>query len=84
MAAGEGVLLRSLKGGAAEEELSIPETATKNEDNAFVGVLEATILNEKEGDVTNFVLSKVNNVVGFHKANNTPIAAWKAYLPVKN
>ena len=83
VAAGEGVLLRSLNGGEATEEVPIKE-AEKNENNAFVGVLEAKTLKETDGNVTNFVLSKKNGVVGFYKANNTPISAWKAYLPVEN
>ena len=84
VAAGEGVLIRSLNGGAVEEELPIAADATANEDNAFVGVLEATTLSNTEGNATNFVLSKVDGVVGFFKANNTQLAAGKAYLPVEN
>ena len=83
VAAGEGVLLRSLNGGSAEETLPTTKT-TKNADNAFVGVSEAVILNETSGDYTNFVLSKKDNVVGFFKANNTRVATGKAYLPVKD
>ena len=83
VAAGEGVLLRSINGGAATEELPIKATE-KNEGNEFVGVLEAKVLQEKEGNVTNFILSKKNGEIGFYKANKNPIAAWKAYLPVTN
>ena len=82
VAAGEGVLLRSLNGEKTTEELPIKATE-KNDDNAFVGVLEAKTLQETEGNVTNFVLSKVNGEVGFFKANDTMISAWKAYLPVE-
>ena len=84
VAAGEGVLLRSLGGGAVEEELPVVNDATANVDNAFVGVLEATTLNGTDGNVTNFVLSEKDGEVGFFKANSTPIAAGKAYLPVEN
>ena len=84
VAAGEGVLLRSLSDAAAKEKLPIIESATKNSDNAFVGVLTPMTLNEKDGDTTNFVLSEKDGVLGFYKANNTPIARGKAYLPVKN
>lgn len=83
VAAGEGVLLRSLSGGATQEILPVAE-ATKNEGNAFVGTLEDVILSETEGSVTNFVLSKVDGVVGFYKANGTKVVAGKAYLPVEN
>ena len=84
VAAGEGVLLRSLTGDMAEETLQILETTIKSEDNAFAGTLHDIIgLPEKSGNFTNFVLFKKDGVVGFYKANNTPIAAWKAYLPVE-
>ena len=84
VAAGEGVLLRSINGGATTEELPTAVDAEEDADNAFVGTLTATTLSEKDGNITNFVLSKKNDVVGFYKASNTPIAAWKAYLPVEN
>ena len=83
VAAGEGVLLRSLNGGEATEDVAIKATE-KSEGNAFVGVLEAKTLKEKDGNVTNFVLSNVNGEVGFFKANDTRISAWKAYLPVED
>ena len=84
VAAGEGVLIRSLNDGEATEELPTAADAEKDADNAFVGTLTATTLSEKNGNITNFVLFKKNGVVGFYKANNTPIAAGKAYLPVAN
>lgn len=83
VAAGEGVLLRSLSGGSAEETLPTIK-ATKNDDNAFAGTLVTILLNETNGDYTNFVLTKKDGVVGFFKANNTTVAAGKAYLPVKD
>ena len=84
VAKGEGVLLRSLSGDAATEYLPVAANATENTDNAFVGVLEDTTLSETDGgNITNFVLSKVNGVVGFFKANDTKVAAGKAYLPVE-
>ena len=83
VAAGEGVLLRSLNGGEVTEDVAIKATE-KDEGNAFVGVLEAKTLQETDGNVTNFVLSKVDGEVGFFKANDTKISAWKAYLPVED
>ena len=83
VAAGEGVLLRSLNGGEVTEELPINE-AEKHEGNAFVGTLEAIVLKEKVDNVTNFILGKNANVLGFYKANDTRLAAWEAYLPVEN
>ena len=84
VAAGEGVLLRSLNGGAVEKELPIAVDATPNEDNAFVGVLEYTIKANKEGDATIFVLAEKNGSVDFFTAKEMHIDAGKAYLPIKN
>ena len=83
VAAGEGVLLRSLNGGEATEELPI-EAAEKHEDNAFVGTLSAIVLKEKVDNATNFILGWNSGTLGFYKANNTPLPAWQAYLPVEN
>lgn len=84
VAAGEGILLRSLAGGAVEEEVTVDDNITANTDNAFVGTLTDIILPATEDNATNFVLSKVDGVVGFFRANNTPIAAGKAYLPIES
>ena len=85
VAAGEGVLIRSLSGDAVEEELpTIDAETAMNADNAFVGTLTGITLPATENGVTNFVLSKVNGVIGFFKADNTAVAAGKAYLPVEN
>jgi len=82
VAAGEGVLLYA-DGGATENISVATGTVSANEGNAFVGVKEAATLSETNSDgTTNFVLSKESDVVGFYKANNTSIAAGKAYLPV--
>lgn len=55
-----------------------PQTA--NEDNALVGVLEATTLDQTSGSNTLFYL----NASGFVKvpASGMTLAAGKAYLPV--
>lgn len=87
--AGEGVLLRSLNGGTAEESLPLSidvDMDTENALNEFVGVLKQTTIyetNSTYSDNTNFVLSKVDDVVGFYKAkqNGTTVDAGKAYLP---
>ncbi len=80
----EGVLLRSIEGGAVTENIAVAATATKNEGNAFVGTLTDITVNETEGENTNYVLSKENDVMGFYKAAvaGTKVAAGKAYLPV--
>ena len=86
VAAGEGVLIRSLEGGTAAEYMLVDNGISKATDNAFVGTLtEITVTTTSaDGLVTNYVLSKKNNVVGFYKANpsGTKVAAGKAYLPV--
>lgn len=80
VAAGEGVVLRSVSGGAAEEEVAVANPQTANEDNALVGVLEATTLDQTSGSNTLFYL----NASGFVKvpASGMTLAAGKAYLPV--
>ncbi len=83
----EGVLLRSIEGGAVTENIAVAATATKNEGNAFVGTLTDITVNETDGNNTNYVLSKENGVMGFYKAKTeadggTKVAAGKAYLPV--
>ena len=83
VAAGEGVLLRSLNGGEVTEELPINK-AEKHEGNAFVGTLETIVLKEKVDNVTNFILGRNSGILGFYKANDTRLAAWEAYLPVTN
>ena len=84
VAKGEGVLLRSINGGAAEENIDMTVNETKDESNAFVGTLEDITVNETDGDNTNYVLSKENDAMGFYKAavTGTNVAAGKAYLPV--
>ena len=90
---GEGVLLRSLNGGAATENLPLVTSNLGGYKNSFVGVVDngirkEVIVPEKEEDsnVTNFVLSKKNGVIGFYKAKpeGTKVALGKAYLPVEN
>lgn len=83
-AAGEGVLLRSVGGGATSEPLPVLATATKAEDNAFVGTLSDINVLEDDGTNINYVLSKEGNEVGFYKAAKagTKVGAGKAYLPV--
>lgn len=80
VAAGEGVVLRSASGGAAEEEVAVANPQTANEDNALVGVLEETALDQTSGSNTLFYL----NASGFVKvpATGMTLDAGKAYLPV--
>ncbi len=80
VAAGEGVVLRSANGGAAEESVAVSNPVAANDDNAMVGVLEDTQLSQISGSNTLFYL----NSTGFVKvpADGMTLAAGKAYLPV--
>lgn len=86
--AGEPVLLRSLEGGAANTTVPVATySAWDASDNAFVGAYTEKTVNQIDGDYTNFVLSKEEDVVGFFKAETeanggTTVGAGKAYLPV--
>ena len=84
VAAGEGVLLRGKAGEETTEAIAVATSATTaNAGNEFVPVTgEIDQLAETDGDYTNFVLNKVDGVVGFYKANNPHVAAGKAYLKV--
>ncbi len=85
VAAGEGVLLKSVAGGAATEEIKVIESVEKNEGNAFVGTLVDVIIPQNGGANTNYVLSKVGDVIGFYLAKadgTTTVTEGKAYLPV--
>lgn len=83
VAAGEGVLIRSLKGGKiTKDDVPVNTTITANEENAFVGTLQEITLQTTSDGMTNYVLAKMNDNIGFYKANNTKVAAGKAYLPI--
>ena len=85
VAAGEGVLIRSLNGGPVSEDIPVAATAVEpTADNMFVGVLEEIAqLPSEDGDYTNFILNNNGaNGSGFYLANNKTVAAGKAYLCV--
>lgn len=75
--AGEGVLLK-----AAGDTYSVPVTAGvaawDAEDNAFIrGTGEAV---ETGSGPYNYILNKVNGVIGFYRANGQTVATNRAYL----
>ena len=84
VAAGEGVLIRSLNGGATEEEIPVAaETVEKTADNMFVGTLTDIDALATEGDgVVNYILNDGDLGTGFYRANNQKVGAGKAYLSV--
>ena len=76
--AGTGVLLRSDNGTTA---FAVPFTTAATDDvtdNLFVRGTEAAV-SYGEGPY-NYVLSIVNNKIGFYKANNNTVATNRAYL----
>ena len=85
VAAGEGVLIRSLNGGPVSEDIPVAATAVEpTAGNMFVGVLEEIAqLPTNEVGYTNFILNNNGaNGSGFYLANNKTVAAGKAYLRV--
>ena len=83
VAAGEGVLLRSIAGDAATENIPVAADAQKNDGNDFVGVETdiESLATETDGH-TNYILNNVDGVIGFYKAAGNSVAAGKAYLQV--
>lgn len=85
VAAGEGVLLRSVSGGPATEAiLMTSETVEPTAGNMLKGTLqEITELQSEESGYANYILnSNGPEGAGFYKANNRKVAAGKAYLRV--
>ena len=82
--AGEGVLLHSISGGAAEEEIPVIADATLNDDNAFVGVAAEQKLAQTVGGYTNYILLNGAGGLGFYRvnANGSYVRAGSAYLKV--
>ena len=88
VANGEGVLLRTANGLAATIGVPVKTDATEaNAGNAFVGIPEKVQLAQStESGYTNYILSKVDDVLGFYKvnANGSWCNAGTAYLKVAN
>lgn len=76
--AGEGVLLQGDEGS-----YTVPVTtglaAWDESENAFVRGTGAAVASEADGKY-NYILNKVNGVVGFYKANDKKVAKNRAYL----
>ena len=83
--AGEGVLLRSISGGAANEDIPVIASADANAENAFVGIpAKIQLAQSTETGYTNYILSKKSDVMGFYKVNaaGSWCKAGSAYLKV--
>jgi len=83
--AGTGVLL--YKDGGATEAIPVfdpdKEDADNTDGNVFVrgeGVAVASVV----GNMYNYILNKVNNVVGFYKAAGQKVAKNRAYIQVES
>lgn len=84
VAAGEGVLVRSLDGQATTEDIPVAAVVvSKSEDNMFVGTLTDIESLPTNGDgYTNYILNNGSKGLGFYRAYNQTVAAGKAYLAV--
>jgi len=80
VAAGEGIVLRSVNGSSATEDITIIDEAESLENNALVGLLTSRNIAQVSGDYTNFYL----NAQGFIRvqAAGITLGAGKAYLQV--
>ena len=84
VAAGEGVLVRSINGDAINEDIPVAaDVVSTSEDNMFVGTLTDINNLPTDGDgYTNYILNNGSKGLGFYRANNQTVAAGKAYLAV--
>lgn len=84
VAAGEGVLVRSLNGQATTEDIPVAADAVSTSDgNMFVGTLTDIESLPTDGNgYTNYILYNGIKGLGFYQANNQTVAAGKAYLAV--
>ena len=83
VAAGEGVIIKSVNGGEAQETIAVANPATATKGNALVGTLvDIAELATTDGTYNNYILNVVGGKVGFYQANNKKVAAGKAYLQV--
>ncbi len=77
--AGTGIVVKAAE-GSYEIPVRDAETILVN---MLRGVTESTILNKVEGDYTNYILAKKNDVLGFYAvADGSTLGANKAYLPL--
>lgn len=81
VAAGEGVVVRSLNGNAVAANVAVDATATANEGNQLVGVQTAiaSLASEAEGK-KNYILNTIDGNTAFYAANGKAVAAGRAYL----
>ena len=86
VAAGEGVLLKSKDGKEAEEEIPVIASAEANANNDFVGIPETVQLAQTADGATNYILTKVDDKLGFYmvNANGSWCKGGTAYLKVSS
>lgn len=79
--AGTGLVLRSVSGGAANENINIVASADPQENNMLVGVVASEDINASKDGSYNYIFGKGNSGIGFYKLNSTvTLPANKAYL----
>lgn len=83
VAAGEGVIIKSVNGDEAHEAIAVANPATATEGNALLGTLvDINGLPTTDGTYKNYILNVVNGTPGFYQAAGKKVAAGKAYLQV--
>lgn len=85
VAAGEGVLVRSVGGGSVAESIPYAEgEVSANDGNAFIGNLRTISSQASEDENYKYYILGYTeaNGYGFYLANNKTIASGKAYLKV--
>ena len=79
IAAGIGVLLRSVSGDAINKDVPVAATTDDVTGNIFVRGNDAAVATSADGKY-NWILSKKSGVVGFYHANGNNVAKNRAYL----
>ncbi|MBR2016619.1 MAG: hypothetical protein IKA00_04880 [Prevotella sp.] len=88
VAAGEGVIIKSVSGGEETEDFTVVNPVAATEGNALVGTLVdidalATDVTKDEAVVAkNYILNNGTQGIGFYQAAGKKVAAGKAYLQV--
>ena len=88
VAAGEGVIIKSVYGGEAQEKIAVANPATATEGNALTGTLididplATDVIKDEVVVAKNYILNNGTQGIGFYQAAGKKVAAGKAYLQV--
>lgn len=77
--AGEGVLLKGVEGTVTTYEVPVVAPSFEGWKNDFIRGTGAAVPSYKDGKY-NYILNKVDDIVGFFKANDQVVAKDRAYL----